>query len=131
LILQEDNIKIGSNKSFGIVFFAFFLIISAFPLLNGENIKIWALVIAIVFLILGLFNSAILTPLNKAWFKFGIILGKVVSPFVMGIVFFSVVTPTSLIMKVLGKDLLNLKKKNKNTYWIERPKVKTSMKNQF
>ena len=76
-------------------------------------------------------NSKILTPLNKAWFKFGILLGRIVSPIVMGIVFFGIVTPTSLIMRVLGKNLLNLKKDNKKTYWIERSKIKSKMKNQF
>ena len=85
----------------------------------------------ITFLILGLLNSKILTPLNKTWFKFGILLGSFVSPIVMGAVFFAIVTPTSLIMKILGKNLLNLKKDNKRTYWIERSKIKSKMKNQF
>ena len=76
-------------------------------------------------------NSKILTPLNKTWFKFGILLGSLVSPIVMGIVFFAIVTPTSIIMRVLGKDLLNLKKSNKNSYWIERSKIVSKMKNQF
>ena len=129
--MKYKNIKIGSNKSFGIVFFIFFLIVSIFPLFKDENIRIWSLIIAIIFLILGLFNSKILTPFNKIWFKFGIFLGSVVSPIVMGIVFFTIVTPTSLIMKVLGKNLLNLKKNNKETYWIERSKIKSKMKNQF
>ena len=87
--------------------------------------------IAIIFLILGLLNSKILNPLNKIWFKFGILLGSFVSPIVMGIVFFVIVTPTSLTMRVLGKNLLNLKKDNKKTYWIERSKVESKMKNQF
>jgi len=129
--LKDSNIKIGSNKSFGIVFFIFFSIVSVFPLLKDENIRIWSLIIAIIFLILGLLNSKILTPLNKIWFKFGILLSSFVSPVVMGIVFFGIVTPTSLIMKVLGKNLLNLKKGNKKTYWIERSVIKSKMKNQF
>ena len=87
--------------------------------------------IAIIFLILGLLNSKVLTPLNKIWYKFGIILGNFVSPIVMGIVFFTIVTPISLIMRVLGKNLLNLKKGNKKTYWIERSKIKSKMRNQF
>ena len=87
--------------------------------------------IAIIFLFLGLLNSKVLTPLNKIWFKFGILLGSFVSPIVMGIVFFAIVTPTSLIMKVFGKNLLNLQKGNKKTYWIERSKIKSNMKNQF
>ena len=101
------------------------------PLLNDENIRIWSLIISIIFLILGLMNSRILTPLNKLWFKFGILLGSIISPIIMGIVFFVIVTPTSFIMKFLGKNLLNLKKDNKSTYWIERPKVKIKMKDQF
>ena len=129
--MKDSNIKIGSNKSFGIVFFIFFSIVSVFPLLKDENIRIWSLIIAIIFLILGLLNSKILTPLNKIWFKFGILLSSFVSPVVMGIVFFGIVTPTSLIMKVLGKNLLNLKKGNKKTYWIERSKIESKMKNQF
>ena len=129
--MKDSNIKIGTNKSFGIVFFIFFSIVSVFPLLKDENIRIWSLIIAIIFLILGLLNSKILTPLNKIWFKFGILLSSFVSPVVMGIVFFGIVTPTSLIMKVLGKNLLNLKKGNKKTYWIERSVIKSKMKNQF
>ena len=129
--MKNSNIKIGTNKSFGIFFFLFFLIVSLFPLLKDENIRIWSLIIALTFLILGLMNSKILTPLNKIWFKFGILLGSFVSPIVMGIVFFIIVTPTSIIMKLLGKNLLNLKRTNKSTYWIERPKIKSNMKNQF
>ena len=129
--MKNSNIKIGTNKSFGIVFFLVFSIVSVFPLLKDGNIRIWSLIIAIIFLILGLLNSKILTPLNKIWFKFGILLGSFVSPVVMGIVFFGIVTPTSLIMKVLGKNLLNLKKGNKKTYWIERSVIKSKMKNQF
>ena len=125
------KIKLPTNKNFGIVFFLVFLIISLFPLLNNENIRIWSIIIAIVFLALGLLNSILLTPLNKIWFRFGIILGSIVSPIVMGIVFYTIVTPTSLIMRALGKNLLNLKKRNKKTYWVERSKIKSKMKNQF
>ena len=129
--MKKNNIKIGTNKSFGIVFFLFFLIVSLFPLFKNENIRVWSLIIAIIFLILGLLNSKFLTPLNKIWFKFGILLGSFVSPIIMGIVFFVIVTPTSIIMRVLGKNLLNLKKGNKKTYWIERSKIQSKMKNQF
>jgi predicted membrane protein len=129
--LDKSNIKIGTNKSFGIVFFVFFLIVSIFPLLNDGDIRVWSLIISIIFLILGVLNSKILTPLNQVWFKFGILLGRFVSPVVMGIVFFAIVTPTSVIMRVLQKNLLNLKKGNKKTYWIERSKIKSKMKNQF
>ena len=129
--MKENNIKIGTNKSFGIVFFPFFLIVSLFPLFKNENIRVWSLIIAIIFLVFGLLNSKVLTPLNKIWFKFGILLGSFVSPIVMGIVFFAIVTPTSLIMRILGKNLLNLKKDNKKTYWVERSKIQSKMKNQF
>ena len=126
-----DDIKIASNRSFGFVFFIVFLIIATYPLVNNGELKIWSLSISLLFLILGLLNSKILTPLNKTWFKFGILLGSFVSPIVMSIVFFAIVTPTSLIMKVLGKNLLNLKRNNKKTYWIERSEIKSKMKNQF
>ena len=80
-----NNIKISSNRSFGIVFFVVFLIVSFYPLINDENIRYWSLYISLIFLILGLINSKILTPLNKIWFKFGIFLGKIISPIVMGL----------------------------------------------
>ena len=125
------NVKAGSNKSFGIVFFIFFLIIGIYPLINQDSIRIWSIVISIIFLILGLFNSKILTPLNILWFKFGMILGKFVSPIVMGIIFFLVVTPTGIIMKLFGKDLLKLKKNKSKSYWIIRSEDNSNMKNQF
>ncbi len=129
--MDNSKNKIGTNKSFGIVFFVFFLIVSIFPLLNNEDIRVWSLIISLIFLILGILNSKILTPLNQIWFKFGILLGRFVSPVVMGIIFFAIVTPTSVIMRVLQKNLLNLKKGNKKTYWLERSKIKSKMKNQF
>ena len=129
--MKNSKIKIGSNKSFGIVFFTVFLIIAIWPLLNGNDIRYWSLIISIVFLILGILNSKILTPLNKIWFKIGILLGNVISPIVMSIIFFLVVTPTSFIMKILGKDLLNLKKNTKNSYWIKKQNQNSRMKKQF
>ena len=125
------KIKISSNKSFGIVFFIFFLIIALWPLINDGNIRLWSLIVSIIFLILGIINSKILTPLNYLWFKFGLLLGKVVSPIVLGIIFFFVVTPTGIIMRLIGKDILNIKKNNLNTYWIEKTNENSSMKNQF
>ena len=129
--MQKNNIKISSNRSFGIVFFLVFLIFTVYPVSKSENIIVWSLILSIIFLILGLFNSSILTPFNKLWFKFGIFLGKIVSPIVMGLVFFLVVTPTGLLLRFLGKDVLNLKKNKKNTYWIEKNGPKSIMKNQF
>ena len=128
---MNNNIKISSNKNFGIVFFFVFLIVSLYPLLNGGIIRYWSLVLSILFLILGLLNSNILTPLNKLWFKFGIFLGKIVSPLIMGLIFFLVVTPIAFIMRLLGKDVLNLKYNNNNSYWIEKVGPKSKMKNQF
>ena len=129
--MQKNNIEISSNKNFGIIFFIFFLIVSIFPLFKDGNIRIWSLVLSIIFLTLGLLNSSILSPLNKIWFKFGILLGSLVSPIIMGVIFFAVVTPTSLIMRAFGKNLLSLKKNNKKSYWIERSAIKSKMKNQF
>ena len=127
-----DDFKISSNRSFGIVFFVVFLLIAIFPLASSGDIRIWSLIISFIFIILGLLNSKILTPLNKLWFKFGVILGKIISPIIMGIIFFLVVTPIGLIMKVLGKELLRLKyNKKDNTYWIEKNGPTSKMKNQF
>ncbi len=125
------NIKTSSNRSFGIVFFVVFLLISIWPILNGEELRIWSLIISIVFLVLGLLDSKILSPLNKLWFKFGIFLGNFIAPIVMGLIFFLVVTPTGYLTKIFKKDLINLKKNNEKTYWIEKKEIKTSMKNQF
>ena len=129
--MKNFDAKIGSNKSFGIVFFIFFLLIALYPLINKEDIRLWAFITSIIFLILGLLKSPILTPLNKVWFKFGIFLGRIVSPFVMGVIFFFVVTPIGIIMRILGKDLLNLKFHTKKSYWIEKSGPKSKMKNQF
>ena len=129
--MDQKDIKIGSNKSFGVVFFLVFLLISLYPLINDGNLRIWSFVISIIFLILGILNSKILSPLNKIWFKFGLLLGKVISPIVMGIIFFIVVTPTGLILRLFQKDVLNLKFNNNNTYWIEKSGPKSKMKNQF
>ena len=126
-----DDIKAGSNKSFGIVFFVVFLLISLYPLLNNENIRFWSLIVSIIFLVLGILNSSLLSPLNKLWFKFGILLGKIISPIIMGIIYFLVVTPIGLIMRLLGKDVLNLKYSDYKSYWIEKTGPKSKMKNQF
>ena len=126
-----DEIKIGSNKSFGIVFFIVFLLIATYPLINNGELRIWSLILSLAFLILGLLNSKILYPLNKIWFKFGLLLGRIVSPLVMVIIFFLVVTPIGLLMRILNKDLLNLKFNKSKSYWIEKNEQKSKMKNQF
>ena len=125
------EVKINSNKSFGLVFFIVFLIIATYPLINNQNIRIWSLAIALIFLILGLINSNFLTPLNKIWFKFGIFLGKIISPVIMGVIFFFVVTPIAFLMKILKKDLLDLKFNSENSYWIKKNESNSKMKNQF
>ena len=125
------EIKRSSNKNFGIVFFVVFIIIGFWPLLDINTYRLWAIIIAVIFLTLGLVNSKLLTPLNILWFKFGIFLGKIVSPIVMGVIFFFVVTPTAILMRISKKDLLNLKFNNKETYWIKKSNYKSKMKNQF
>jgi len=128
---MTKNLKIGSNRSFGLVFFFIFLLIGIWPILNNEEIRLWFLIISIAFLVLGLLNSKILTPFNKAWFKFGLFLGKIISPFVMSVIFFLVVTPIGLLMRILKKDLLNLRFNKNKSYWIEKTGPKSKMKNQF
>ena len=128
---MQKNIKLPSNRNFGIVFFIVFLIIALWPLLKQNEIRIWSLIISFIFFILGLINSKLLTPFNKLWFKFGIFLGSIISPIVMGIVFFLVVTPTGLIMRFLRKDILKLKNNNKDSYWIDKDNTNSSMRNQF
>ena len=128
----NSKIKISSNKNFGLVFFTVFLIVALWPLKYEEDIRLWSLALSIIFLILGVLNSKLLTPLNKLWFKFGIFLGSIVSPIVMGIVYFLVVTPVGIFMRLLGNDLLKMsKKKNTSTYWIKRDKQQSTMKKQF
>ena len=124
--------KLPSNRNFGIVFFAVFLIISFYPLTYNGDITKWSLVVSIIFLILGLINSKFLTPLNKSWIKLGEILGIIIAPIVMALVYFVILTPVSFIVRIFGKDLLSLKLlKEKETYWIERKKSLGSMKKQF
>jgi len=127
---MKKNI-LPTNRNFGLVFTIVFLIISFWPLLKGGDIRYWSLIISIIFFVLALLNSNLLTPLNKLWMQFGFLLGKIVSPIVMGFIFFLVVTPTGIIMRLLGKDLLNLKKNNQKTYWIHKNNKNNNMKNQF
>tara|TARA_B100000929_G_C15178138_1_gene307711 strand:+ start:103 stop:492 length:390 start_codon:yes stop_codon:yes gene_type:complete len=129
--LKHKNIKISSNRSFGFVFFVVFFVISLWPILSENEIRIWSLILSLIFLILGILNSKILTPLNKVWFRFGIFLGNFIAPIVMGIVFFLVVTPTGILAKLFKKDLINLKKNNDKTYWVEKKETISNMKNQF
>ena len=128
---MEQQIKISSNKSFGIVFFIVFLIIALYPMIKDGDLRLWSLILSLIFLILGLINSIILTPLNRLWFKFGIFLGKIVSPIILGIIFFLVVTPTGVLLRLFGKDVINLKYNKNNSYWIKKTGPKSKMKDQF
>lgn len=121
----------SSNRSFGIVFFIVFLLISFYPMLKNENISTWALIISLVFLILGLTKSRVLSPFNRLWFEFGLLLGKILSPLIMGTIFFVVVTPIGLLMRLFNKDLLNLKLNKKKSFWIKKDEQESKMKNQF
>ena len=122
----------SSNRSFGILFFIVFLILSLWPLKNGNNLNLYFLITSGIFLILGSINSKLLTPLNKTWIKFGEILGLIIAPIVMSLVYFVILTPVSLIVRLFGKDLLGLKFiKENETYWIKRKKNLTSMDKQF
>ena len=123
--MKKDQVKISSNRSFGFLFFVVFFVISLWPLKSQGDLRLWAFILSLVFLVLGVLNSKFLTPLAKLWFKFGTILGSIISPLIMGAIFFIVVTPTGIIMRFLGKDLLRIKKnKTISTYWINRDKQK-------
>ena len=123
--------KKSSNRSFGLLFFVVFFLIGIWPLFKENDYRLWSLIISIIFLILRLLNSKLLKPLNNLWVKFGEILGKIIAPIVMMIVFFIVLTPLSFIVRLFGKDLLKLKFIKKNSYWINRKKNIGSMKKQF
>ena len=129
---QKSKIKVSSDRSFGLVFFVVFLIIGLWPLLDEGQFKIWSLFFSLFFLVLGLMNSKLLTPLNLLWTKFGILLGNVFAPIVMSFIFFLVVTPIGLLMRIMGRDLLRTKyNKSGKSYWIKREKRITKMNQQF
>ncbi len=123
--------KISSNRSFGLLFFIVFALISVWPIINGGTPRLWPIPFSIIFLVLGLLNSKILNPLNLAWIKFGEILGRIIAPIVMGIVYFLIITPIGLFMRLIGKDLLGIKFSENKSYWIKREKSIGSMKRQF
>tara|TARA_A100001015_G_C14941274_1_gene692643 strand:+ start:298 stop:678 length:381 start_codon:yes stop_codon:yes gene_type:complete len=124
--------KSNSTKSFGILFFIVFFIIGLWPLFEKEEIRLWSIIISILFLLLGLIESKILIPLNNYWIKLGEVLGKIIAPVVMLAIFLFVVTPMSFLVKLIGKDLLGLKFSKKiNSYWIKRKNKLGPMKNQF
>ena len=121
-----------NNRSFGILFFIVFLIIGLYPMYNGESPNKFFLIFSLPFLILGMLNSKILTPFNKAWIKLGEILGLIIAPVIMALVYFIFLTPISLIVRIFGKDLLDIKfNKKLETYWIKRKKEIGTMDKQF
>ena len=123
--------KNDNNKSFGILFFIVFLLIAVWPIIEVGTIRVWAIVISLIFLILGILNSKILTPLKTLWIKFGEFLGKIIAPIVMGLIYFIIITPIGILMRLLGKDLLNIKYNKNKSYWIKRPKNVDTMRRQF
>ena len=123
--------QISSNRSFGILFSILFAIIAFWPIINGNPLRLWPIPISVIFLILGLLNSKLLNPLNVVWVKFGELLGRIIAPIVMAIIYFIIITPIGLFMRLIRKDLLNLKFSKANTYWIKREKKISSMKKQF
>ena len=123
--------KNENNKSFGILFFIVFFIIAIWPTLSDETIRIWALGTSVIFLILGIINSKILTPFKKGWIKLGEVLGRVIAPIVMGLIYFIIITPIGILMRLIGKDLLNIKFNKDKSYWIKRAKNVETMKRQF
>ena len=123
--------KISSNKSFGILFFIVFVLISIWPVIQGGSLRIWPIPIALLFLILGLINSKLLNPLNIVWVKFGELLGRIIAPVVMAIIYFFIITPIGLFMRLIGKDLLKIKFSNRQSYWTKREKNIGPMKRQF
>ena len=123
--------KNDNNKSFGILFFIVFLLIAVWPIIELGTIRVWAMVISLIFLVLGILNSKILTPLKTLWIKFGEFLGKIIAPIVMGLIYFIIITPIGILMRLLGKDLLNIKYNKNKSYWIKRPKNVDTMRRQF
>ncbi len=124
--------KKSSNRSFGILFFLVFLGFGLWPLTKELSPNIYLIIISVVFLVLGLLNSKLLSPLNEIWIKFGEILGKIIAPLIMALVYFLILTPISLLVRAFGKDLLGLKYlKQQNSYWIKRKKEIGTMDKQF
>jgi hypothetical protein len=127
---NSSNIKLKENVIFGILFFVFFLIIGFYPLISNGSIRVWSIVLSLVFFIITIIRPKLLTFLNKLWIKFGILLGKIISPIVMGLVFFFVVTPIGMFVRVLKKDVMSLKREG-SSYWINRENKLQAMKKQF
>ena len=123
--------KRNSTRSFGILFFIVFFVIGVWPVFNSENLRLWSIILSFLFLISGLVNANFLNPLNRAWIKFGEILGKIIAPVVMFLIFFVLITPLSFVIRIFGKDLLKTRLSNETSYWIKREKDAGTMKRQF
>ena len=123
--------KNDSNKNFGILFFIVFLLIAIWPVFKSDSIRIWAIILSLIFLVLGIINSKLLTPFKKIWIKLGEILGKFIAPIVMGFIYFLIITPIGLFMRLIKKDLLSIKFHKEKSYWIKRSKNINTMKRQF
>ena len=131
-ILFSNFIKSGTERNFSLVFAIVFVIIGLYPVLQDQDIRLWAFIIGFIFLFFGIFLPKVLILPNKLWFKLGLFLGAIVSPIIMGMIFFLTVTPTGMIMRLLGKDILNQKiDKTIKSYWIKKIKTVSLMKNQF
>ena len=129
---MKNSIKVKSkdNITFGILFFIFFLIFGLYPLKSDEAIRVWSVVLSLILLIITIIKPNLFTFLNKLWIQFGILLGKIISPIVMGLVFFFVVTPIGILVRILKKDVMGLKR-GTSSYWINREDKVQSMKKQF
>ena len=126
------SIKQGSERNFGIVFSIVFLIFSFYPHFSFEKVRLWSLIVSAFFFLIAIFRPSMLKSLNFLWFRFGILLGRIISPVVMALVFVFAIIPTGIIIRLMGKDPLQRKfLKNKNSYWILRKTSRQSMKNQF
>lgn len=134
-IVEHRKTAIGSEKSFGLVFGVVFLLISLTPLLRGAAPRWWALILATVFAVLAFWAPALLAPLNRVWFRFGLLLHRIVNPLIMALLYFGAVVPIGLILRAQGKDLLRLKRdRAAPSYWIARDPAgpaRGSMSKQF
>lgn len=131
-IKQNINIKQGSNKNFGYVFSFIFFLIGFFPLFFDGSPRLWSICIGLVMISITLLKASLYQTPNYLWFKLGILLGRVVSPIIMVLIFFLIIFPTGLLLRLFRKDVLGLRfDKNKKTYWVHRDEPMQSMKNQF
>ncbi len=131
------QVEMGSDRNFGLVFAAFFALVGLLPFATGHGgVRWWALLLAAGFLVVALVASRWLAPLNRVWFRFGLLLGKIVSPLLLSLVFFVVVTPLALVARTMGRDILQTRReaRQRNSHWVARihdPEHPSSMRNQY